>query len=87
MRTLGNELVDPSLQPSTCGKAFDVPFYLLSGATDAFTPTVLAEEYLQAVTAPEKQHVVFEQSGHWPMLDEPDAYLAALLAHARPHLE
>ena len=85
--TLTNQLIDPALQPALQPKAFDVPFFLLSGATDAFTPTVLAEVYFQAVSAPCKQHVVFEGSGHWPMLDEADRYLDTLVTEVRPHLQ
>ena len=87
MRTLGNRLIDPTLQPAVLRKVFDMPFYLFSGATDTFTPTSVADEYFQAVSAPCKKHLVFEQSGHWPMLDEPDGYLDALLTEVRPHIK
>ena len=87
VQTLGNQLIEPALQPAVHPKSFDIPFFLFSGATDAFTPTIVAEEYFQELLAPCKKHLVFEHSGHWPMLDERERYLEALLTEVRPHIQ
>ena len=65
-----------------------VPFILIQGADDMFTPTDLAIAYYTGVEAPAKELVVVQGAGHFPHLTHTQSVLAALLrvarAHARP---
>jgi len=59
----------------------EVPFLSLMGRFDTVTPRVLAEEYFEGLSAPEKQFVWFERSAHCPHLEEPEA-VGRVLAEA-----
>ena len=49
-----------------------VPMLLISGARDLNTPVELVVEWFEAAEAPQdKRHLVFETSGHAPVLTEP----------------
>ena len=49
----------------------DVPVYFFLGRHDVNAPTVLVEEYMQTLDAPDKRIVWFEHSGHSPWINEP----------------
>jgi pimeloyl-ACP methyl ester carboxylesterase len=63
--------------PKTCTK-FDVPFFILDGRLDMNTPAELVEDWYNMIEAPEKDLVWFENSGHNPMNDEPEAFKRVL---------
>lgn len=63
---------------------FAMPFVVIQGAEDIQTPTSLAAEYLDAVEAPAKRFVSLAGGGHMASIALPEAFLAALLAEARP---
>lgn len=48
----------------------DVPVYFFLGRHDVNAPTVLVEEYIQVLDAPDKGIVWFEHSGHSPWINE-----------------
>ncbi|MBN1499968.1 MAG: alpha/beta hydrolase [Spirochaetes bacterium] len=52
----------------------NVPVYFLQGRHDFNTSSVLVEKYFNSLSAPSKQLVWFEKSGHHPMYEEPDKY-------------
>jgi len=79
-------MIKPALQPAIQLTSFDVPIFLLSGAKDRFTPTFLVDSYYEALSAPKKQHVIFKDSGHWPMLTEYEKYLEVLSKEVRPYV-
>ena len=85
-QALADALFDPAQQPLRTALDLPVPVVLLSGAHDSFTATAVAQRYFDALRAPSKRQVVFDQSGHWPMIDEADAYLDALREHVRPYI-
>ena len=58
----------------------DVPVYFFLGRHDVNAPTALAEQYVQALDAPEKRIVWFEHSGHNPWINEPDKFVREVLA-------
>ncbi len=62
----------------------DVPFVVIQGSDDIQTPTSLAAEYLEAIEAPAKRFVSLPGGGHMASVAMPGAFLAALLAEARP---
>jgi pimeloyl-ACP methyl ester carboxylesterase len=51
-----------------------VPVYLLEGRHDYEAPAVLAERYFQALQAPRKELVWFENSAHFVNTEEADAF-------------
>ena len=52
----------------------DVPVYFFSGRHDYNTPFVLVEEYYEALEAPKKELVWFEESAHSPNIEEPERF-------------
>jgi len=48
----------------------DVPVYFFLGRHDINAPTALAEEYCDVLSAPHKEIIWFEHSGHTPWIDE-----------------
>jgi proline iminopeptidase len=52
------------------------PTLVLAGRHDVVTPPQHAEQLASLVPAAEL--VVFEESGHWPWIEEPDAFFAAV---------
>jgi pimeloyl-ACP methyl ester carboxylesterase len=62
-----------------------VPFILIQGADDVFTPTPLAIAYYTGVEAPAKELVVVQSAGHFPQLTHAQSVLAALVRAARAH--
>ncbi|HEX7515826.1 MAG TPA: alpha/beta hydrolase [Chthoniobacterales bacterium] len=60
----------------------DVPVYFFLGRRDrtVTASAALAEQYFQRLNAPKGKHLIwFENSGHWPQLEEPEKFRAALI--------
>ena len=55
---------------------FEIPFYIIQGVYDYQVSQVLAEKYLNALTAPKKEYFAFTNSAHSPNLEEPEKFLA-----------
>ena len=51
-----------------------IPVYFFEGKHDYQVPTELVKKYMEILKAPHKEIIWFENSGHVPSLDEPDAY-------------
>lgn len=86
--TLGKVmLTDTAAQPTALARQFDVPIFLISGRRDHFTPTDLADAFLDSVSAPVKQHIIFEDSGHYPNEDEPERFISTLKELVGPYLD
>jgi pimeloyl-ACP methyl ester carboxylesterase len=58
--------------------ALDLPVFLLQGRHDYTTPSVLGEQWLSHLAAPRKELVWFEESAHFPFLEEPAKFAAEL---------
>jgi len=58
----------------------EVPVYFFLGRYDVNAPTVLAEEYMQVLDAPDKKIVWFEHSGHSPWINEPVKFVNEVLS-------
>jgi pimeloyl-ACP methyl ester carboxylesterase len=85
--TLGRCLfADEAAQPVNLRSRLSVPVFLISGRRDHFTPATMAADYLASVSAPEKQHVVVADSGHYPHEDDPTEFLATLRRLVQPYL-
>jgi pimeloyl-ACP methyl ester carboxylesterase len=64
--------------------ALQVPTFFLLGRQDHWVPAAASVAYIDALTAPSKQVVWFERSGHEPFVDEPAAFNAAMRDLVRP---
>jgi pimeloyl-ACP methyl ester carboxylesterase len=52
----------------------DVPVYLVEGRHEAAGRETLAKEWFQGLSAPSKEYVYFDHSGHTPPFDEPGRF-------------
>ncbi|MBO4289070.1 MAG: alpha/beta hydrolase [Lachnospiraceae bacterium] len=57
---------------------FEVPFYIFQGHQDWNTPWTLLSDWFGKIEAPDKDLIFFENSGHNPMSDEPEAFKKAM---------
>lgn len=60
------------------GTRFEIPFYLLQGASDVLTITELAHEYFERVQAPSKAVELIPGASHFAAFTQPEAFLKAL---------
>jgi len=66
--------------------ALQMPVFFLLGRRDHWVPPETSVAYLDALTAPSKRLVWFEESGHEPFVDEPARFNAAMAELVRPVL-
>lgn len=64
--------------------AFGMPVFFFLGRKDHWVPTEASVAYFDAMVAPSKKIVWFEESGHEPFVDEPDRFHAAMVEWVRP---
>ena len=57
---------------------FNIPVFFLMGRHDCITFTELAEELMLMISAPVKQVIIFEESGHLPCYEEKEKYIEFL---------
>lgn len=68
------------------GPRFELPFFLLQGDDDVFTPTRLATDYFAAVEAPHKQLALIHEAGHFAAFTRPEQFLDELRTRVLPLL-
>ena len=66
--------------------ALQMPVFFFLGRKDHWVPPETSVAYFDALTAPSKKLVWFEQSGHEPFADEPDKFNAAMAEWVLPAL-
>jgi pimeloyl-ACP methyl ester carboxylesterase len=66
--------------------ALQMPVFFLLGRHDDFVPPETSVAYFDALVAPSKQLVWFEQSGHEPFVDEAEEFNATMIDIVRPGL-
>jgi pimeloyl-ACP methyl ester carboxylesterase len=66
--------------------ALRMPVFFFLGRKDHFVPPETSVAYFNALTAPTKKLVWFENSGHEPFVDEPDKLNTAMAELVRPVL-
>lgn len=54
--------------------SFDIPVYYISGRYDYLVPSELVEEYYHKVNAPQKRLIWFDNSAHFPFIEEPEQF-------------
>src|SRR5678815_4673962 len=57
---------------------FELPYYLIQGHDDWFTPTAPAQAYFDKIQAPRKRMVILENAGHFALVTHASAFVAAL---------
>ncbi len=76
------DLVLAELNSSCLGLA--VPVFMAVGRYDRIAPPELAERYFNALTAPRKEWVWFEESGHFPQWEQTDEFHQLLIQTVLP---
>ncbi|MGA8925164.1 MAG: alpha/beta hydrolase [Solirubrobacterales bacterium] len=66
--------------------ALEMPAFFFLGRNDHWVPPEASVAYFEALTAPSKELVWFEESGHETFVDEPDKFNAALAELIGPAL-
>jgi pimeloyl-ACP methyl ester carboxylesterase len=64
----------------------EMPVFFFLGRQDHWVPPEASMAYFDALTAPSKELLWFERSGHEPFADEPDKFNAAMTEFVRPQL-
>ena len=67
------------------GFDFSVPIFFFLGALDYQTSTTVATQYFDKITAPHKELVIFEKSGHAPPSTEEKKFVDNLVNLVRPY--
>jgi pimeloyl-ACP methyl ester carboxylesterase len=57
-------------------RRLDVPVFVVQGEHEAAGRSILAREWFALLSAPSKEYVVFDRSGHTPPFDEPGRFAA-----------
>jgi pimeloyl-ACP methyl ester carboxylesterase len=66
--------------------AVEMPVFFFLGRNDHCVPAEISVAYINALTAPSKRLVWFEESGHEPFVDEPAKFNALMVELVRPAL-
>jgi pimeloyl-ACP methyl ester carboxylesterase len=66
--------------------AVHTPVFFFLGRKDRWVPAEISVAFIDALTAPSKTLVWFEESGHEPFMDEPAKFNAAMTELVRPVL-
>ena len=82
MRLLWPELLTVNLFEQA--PRLEVPVYLMTGRHDYETPHPLAERYVEVLQAPHKELVWFEDSAHFPNLEETAKFDRVLIEQVLP---
>lgn len=72
MENLWQEAIDLNLFDEST--EYEVPIYFFQGVHDKITVTSIVKEYFEEINAPVKKYFNFENSGHYPHLDEFEKY-------------
>ena len=59
---------------------FSIPYHVIQGRHDVFSPTALAEAYFNKVSAPKKRLTIIEDAGHFALTTHQAQVIAALKA-------
>jgi pimeloyl-ACP methyl ester carboxylesterase len=82
MSASGSALIEASVAGnlSATATSFKIPYYVIQGRHDLFTPTPLAEAYFKKVSAPKKRLIIIEDAGHFALSTHQSEVIAALKA-------
>jgi pimeloyl-ACP methyl ester carboxylesterase len=80
MSASGRALIEASVAtdlPATA-TSFKIPYYVIQGRHDLFSPTPLVETYFKKVSAPKKRLIIIEDAGHFALATHQADVIAAL---------
>jgi proline iminopeptidase len=82
MMASGRALVDASVATNLRATAtsFKIPYFVIQGRHDLFSPTPLVEVYFNEVSAPKKRLIIIEDAGHFALSTHQAEVIAALKA-------
>lgn len=63
---------------------FEIPYFVIQGQEDLFTPTEPVLLYFDNIRAPEKKIVILETAGHFALVTHPERFREELLRMIRP---
>jgi hypothetical protein len=66
------------------GTTFPIPFFVFQGTVDKVTPVAPVREYVNGITAPQKELVLIPNAGHNAIATKSDEFLKLLLEKVRP---
>jgi pimeloyl-ACP methyl ester carboxylesterase len=66
------------------GSGFAVPILFFEGRHDPYCRPSLVQEYSQTITAPKKEVIWFEDSGHFPFFEEKQKFTNKLFQRVLP---
>jgi len=69
---------------ASLGYEYRVPVFFLEGGHDPYTPSVVANEFFDKMNDPDKQFEWFENSGHFPFIEEPRKFTDVLVQKVLP---
>jgi pimeloyl-ACP methyl ester carboxylesterase len=80
MNASGPALINASVATdlTTTATRFTIPYYVIQGRHDLFSPTPLAEGYFDKVSAPKKRLIIIEDGGHFALATHQGEVIAAL---------
>jgi pimeloyl-ACP methyl ester carboxylesterase len=73
--------------PKELGLEFSIPVFFIQGAEDFTTPTALARNYLDSITAPKKAFVKIDGGGHFAVFMHADQFLREMVRLVGPLTE
>lgn len=62
----------------------EVPVVMLLGREDRVTSATLTQDWMSRLDAPVKEIVLFDNSAHFPMIEEPGKFLFTLVERVLP---
>jgi pimeloyl-ACP methyl ester carboxylesterase len=80
--TMEGEMMKVDLAASD--RDFAIPVFVFQGANDDFTPVELVQEYVDGITAPQKQIVLISGAGHDAIITKSGEFLRLLVQRVRP---
>jgi pimeloyl-ACP methyl ester carboxylesterase len=80
MTASGAALIGASVEGelSATATSFKLPYFVIQGRHDRFTPASLVEAYFAKISAPKKRLIVLEDAGHFALATHQNEVIAAL---------
>jgi len=80
MTASGSALISASVATDFTATAtrFKIPYFVIQGRDDLFSPTPLVEAYFDKVSAPKKRLIIIEDAGHFALATHQAQVIAAL---------
>lgn len=80
---LWNEVISTNIMDTIIDSK--IPIYFFCGKYDYMTPTILVEEYYKKIDTSFKKIVIFENSAHFPYIEEPNRFAEEIVKIVESH--